>query len=170
MEIAPRICARIWLTRSFIKRHSSLGRAANLLLGNWQLSFLISTHTGFPFYPVTGTDVSLTGIGQDRPDVVGIPYAHTANPLVWMNVSAFTPNAAGAAYFDRYTNLTLFFQIHEHHRVKLRFEFFNTLNQTNFNAPVNSLKSATFGISQSSGDPRVLQFALKCVLNNRHDW
>ena len=52
-------------------------RGANLLLGNWQLSFLITAHTGFPFYPTTGTDASLTGIGQDRPNVVGSPYAHS---------------------------------------------------------------------------------------------
>ena len=59
------------------------------------------------------------------------------------------------------SNLTRFFQIREHHRVELRFEFFNTLNHTNFSAPVSSLKSAAFGVIQSAADPRILQFALK---------
>jgi hypothetical protein len=147
--------------------------AANLFLSNWQLSFLISAHTGFPFNPVTGTDASLTGVGQDRPNVVGTPYVSNVNPLVWINPSAFVSNAAGMygnagynsltgpGFFDLDTNLTRYFPIREHQRVELRFEFFNTLNHTNFNAPVNNLKSATFGLIQSSLDPRILQFAMK---------
>ena len=35
------------------------------------------------------------------------------------------------------------------------------LNHVNFNAPVANLHSATFGIIQSAGDPRILQFAAK---------
>jgi len=58
-------------------------------------------------------------------------------------------------------NLTRIFQIREHHRFELRFEFFNLLNRVNFNNPVNNLRSATFGTIQSAGDPRILQFALK---------
>jgi len=113
---------------------------------------------------VTGADASLTGIGQDRPNVVGNPYAHSANPLVWVNASAFVANSPGTygstgynaltapGFFDLDTNLTRFFPIREHQRIELRFEFFNTLNHTNFNAPVTSLKSSTFGIIQSSLD------------------
>ena len=59
------------------------------------------------------------------------------------------------------TNLTRYFPIREHQRFELRFEFFNVLNHTNFNAPVSRLSSATFGLIQSSGDPRILQFAAK---------
>lgn len=148
-------------------------RGTNLLLGNWRLSLLISAHTGFPFNPVTGTDASLTGVGQDRPNVVGSPYVRNTNTLVWINASAFAPNTAGTygnagynsltqpGYFDMDTNLTRFFPIREHHRIELRFEFFNTLNHTNFSAPQNSLKSSAFGVIQSSADPRILQFAAK---------
>ena len=148
-------------------------RGENLLLGNWQLSFLISAHTGFPFYPITGTDASLTGIGQDRPNVVGSPYLRNTNSLQWINASAFAPNAPGTygdagynslispGFFDMDTNLTRFFQIREHHRIELRFEFFNTLNHTNFSAPQSSLKSSAFGIIQAAADPRILQFAAK---------
>jgi len=62
-------------------------------------------------------------------------------------------------YFDMETNLTKYFPIRERQRFELRFEFFNAL--TNFNAPVNRLSSATFGVIQSSLDPRILQFAAK---------
>jgi hypothetical protein len=93
--------------------------------------------------------------------------------LVWIRASAFAPNAAGTygnagynsliarGYFDIDTNLTKYFPIRERQRFELRFEFFNALNHTNFNAPVNRLSSATFGVIQSSLDPRILQFAAK---------
>ena len=48
-------------------------------------------------------------------------------------------------------------------RFDLRFEFFNLLNHTNFNPPVSSRSSSTFGRIQSAGDPRILQFAAKFV-------
>jgi hypothetical protein len=59
------------------------------------------------------------------------------------------------------TNLTRFFVIRERHRFELRFEFFNTLNHTNFNAPVSRKSSSTFGLIQSAADPRILQLAAK---------
>jgi hypothetical protein len=162
------------MVNSFVYQSPKLAnRFANVLLSNWQLSFLISAHSGFPFNPLTGTDASLTGVGQDRPNVLGNPSATSANPLAWINPSAFVANAAGTygnagynsltgpGFFDIDTNLTRYFPIHENHRIQLRFEFFNTLNHTNFSAPVNSLKSSTFGIIQSSLDPRILQFAMK---------
>jgi hypothetical protein len=162
------------MVNSFVYQSPKLAnRFANVLLSNWQLSFLISAHSGFPFNPLTGTDASLTGVGQDRPNVVGNPYATSGNPLAWISPSAFVANAAGTygnagynsltgpGFFDIDTNLTRYFPIHENHRIQLRFEFFNTLNHTNFSAPVNSLKSSTFGIIQSSLDPRILQFAMK---------
>jgi hypothetical protein len=150
-------------------------QAENWLLGNWQLSFLITAHTGFPMYPSTGVDASLTGVGQDRPDVVGgiNPYVRNMQTLTWLNATAFIANAPGTygnagynsllapGFFDLDTNLTKFFPITERQRFELRFEFFNTLNHTNFNAPVNNLRSATFGVIQSAADPRILQFAAK---------
>jgi hypothetical protein len=148
-------------------------RATNWLLGNWQLSFLISAHSGFVFNPTTGVDASLTGVGQDRPNVVGSPYLRNTNTLQWLNAAAFAPNAPGTYgnagfnslqgpdFFDADANLTRFFQIREHHRVELRFEFFNVLNHVNFSPPVSNLHSSAFGVIQAAGDPWILQFALK---------
>jgi hypothetical protein len=162
------------LVNSFVYETPKLSnRETNLLLGNWHLSFLISTHTGFPFNPTTGTDASLTGVGQDRPNVVGSPYVRNTNTLVWVNARAFAPNGGGTygdagynsltqpGFFDMDMNLTRYFAIRERQRIELRFEFFNVLNHTNFNAPVSRLSSATFGLIQGAGDPRILQFAAK---------
>jgi hypothetical protein len=148
-------------------------RAVNAVAGNWQLGFLITARTGFPFMPLTGVDASLTSVGQDRPNVVGDPYVRDHSSLVWIKPGAFVPNTAGnygnaganslvgPGSFGWDTNLTKIFRIKERQRVDLRFEFFNMLNHTNFANPVNNLRSATFGLVQSSADPRLLQFALK---------
>jgi Carboxypeptidase regulatory-like domain len=148
-------------------------RIENQLLGNWQLGALISAHTGFPFTPFTGVDNSLTGVRQDRPNVVGNPYVRDTSSLVWISPAAFVANPSGTfgnagynslrapGYFDLDANLTRVFPIHEHQRLELRFEFFNLLNHTNLNTPVTSFSSATFGKIQSAGPPRILQFAAK---------
>ena len=69
----------------------------------------------------------------------------------------------GPGFFDLDANVTRRFQIREHKRFDLRFEFFNLLNHTNFNPPVSSSSSSTFGRIQSAGDPRILQLAAKFV-------
>ena len=148
-------------------------RTTNWLLGSWMLSFQITTHSGFLFSPTTGVDNSLTGVGQDRPNVVGNPYVRNTNTLVWLSASAFAANAAGTygnagvnslqgpSFFGMDSALSRFFPIREHQRVELRFEFFNVLNHVNFANPTSNLHSATFGEILSAADPRILQFALK---------
>jgi hypothetical protein len=148
-------------------------RGMNLILGNWQFSFLLTAHSGFLFNPTTGVDASLTSVGQDRPNVVGNPYVRNTNSLVWINAAAFVPNAPGTygdagynslqgpSFFDVDSNLTRFFQVREHQRFELRFEFFNVLNHVNFSNPVSNLHSSAFGQIQAASDPRILQFAAK---------
>jgi len=45
----------------------------------------------------------------------------------------------------------------------LRAEAFNIINHSNFGNPVSSLNSGSFGKIQTTGDPRIMQFALKYV-------
>jgi Carboxypeptidase regulatory-like domain len=148
-------------------------RLKDQLLGHWQLGALITVHTGFPFNPLTGVDDSRTGVGLDRPNVVGNPYVRNTNSLVWISPAAFVANSLGTfgdagynslrapGFFDLDANVTRSFQIREHQSFELRFEFFNLLNHTNFNAPVATLSSSSFGEIQSSADPRILQLAAK---------
>jgi hypothetical protein len=150
-------------------------RLVNAGAGGWQLAFLANIHTGFPFTLTTGTDQSFSGVGLDRPDIVPNvnPYVRNKKTLVWVNPAAFTPNAAGTfgttranslngpAYVDFDTTLMKGFRITEHQRFDLRFEFFNVFNHTNFNAPVSTRSSASFGIIQSSNPARIIQLAGK---------
>ena len=144
------------------------------IVGQWQLGTLLSVHTGFPFTPLTGVDNSLTGVRQDRPNVVGNPYVKNTSASVWINPAAFVGNPLGtfgnagynslraSSFFDLDANLARVFPIREHEQVQLRFEFFNALNHTNFNLPVATL-GATFGKLLSAGDPRIIQLAAKFV-------
>jgi hypothetical protein len=150
-------------------------RAVNAFAGHWQLASLFVVHSGFPFTPSTGVDNSLTGVKQDRPNVVGSPYIRDTNSLIWIDPLAFAANPLGTfgnagynsligpRFFDLDASLTRSFPIREHQRFDLRFEFFNLLNHTNFSLPMSSKSSATFGRILSSADPRILQFAAKFV-------
>jgi hypothetical protein len=142
-------------------------------VGGWQLGTLLSFHSGFPFTPTSGVDNSLTGVGQDRPDVVGSPYVRNATPLVWINAAAFQLNAPGTfgnagynsligpRFFGMDANLSHSIHVTERHQLQLRFEFFNLLNHTNYSNPASNRSAATFGRIQSSSDPRILQLAAK---------
>ena len=55
------------------------------------------------------------------------------------------------------------FPIAEAKTLQLRAEAFNVLNHANFNNPVSTLNSGTFGQIQKAGDPRIMQFAFKVV-------
>jgi hypothetical protein len=146
----------------------------NRLLGNWQLAPIISIHSGNWFEPLTGLDNSLTGIGNDRPNVIGNPYMRsTTGSLQWLNPSAFAPNALGTfgnagmnsllgpGYFDADVDVSRYFTIHENQKLELRFEFFNMGNNVNFSTPDNHLQDSTFGQILGDVSPRILEFALR---------
>ena len=67
--------------------------------------------------------------------------------------------------FNNDLAVTRTFKLAGSQNVQVRWEVFNVINHVNFNAPVASLNSASFGQIQSTatngGDPRIMQFALK---------
>jgi hypothetical protein len=145
----------------------------NRLLGNWQVAPLISVRTGLWFTPVTGVDNSLTGIGLDRPNVVGDPYSTTSNVLQWLNPGSFVANPLGTfgnagsfslvgpKYFGIDVAVTRTFQVWESHKLEMRFEAFNAGNQTRLANPIANLSSAQFGRITSAAEPRILQLGMK---------
>ena len=147
----------------------------NRVLGHWQLAPLVSMHSGLWFSPTTGVDNSLTGVGLDRPNMVGNPYVRNTSTQQWLNPAAFAANPVGTfgnagAYslqgpgvFNLDMALSRSFQVRESHRLEVRFEAFNSLNHVNFANPASSLSSAQFGRISSAGAPRILQFAMKYV-------
>jgi hypothetical protein len=151
-----------------------VGRA----LGGWMLSGMVSYASGRPIHVLSGQDYSLTGVGWDRPDLVGNPVReHSSRDdmiLRYFNTSAFIANQSGmygnAARNLIYgpsqstTDLSLVksFPLSERlGRVQFRAEFYNAWNQVNFGNPENRLNNRLFGQIQSAGDPRIVQLALR---------
>ena len=141
--------------------------------GNWQLSGIFTYQTGTWLTVTDGTDVSLTGLGGDRPNAIGD--WQLSNPTIsqWFNTSAFAKQAAGSfgnagrnvvlgpSAWNLDTGLWRTFPIRERVKVDARFEAFNVLNHTRFNVPVVALNAGNFGQITSARDPRILQVAMK---------
>jgi hypothetical protein len=155
------------------------------ILGQWQISPIVSMHTGLVMNATTGVDISQTGIGLDRPNPI-LPNARlsASDPTRYLNRAAFQNPAPGtfgnlgrdvlvppgAINFD--LSLSRRFHVKERWQLEARAEGLNVINHPNFAAPGTSLSSSTFGVitstlgsanggASSPGDPRILQFALK---------
>jgi hypothetical protein len=151
------------------------GRWANRLLGNWEASGIITKHTGFWINTGSGKDNSLTGIGADRPTVVGDSRVSNPSLTEWFNPAAFQPNAMGTFGNSGRNNiqgpggftfdlaLMRRFSVTERQKVEARAEAFNILNHPVFGNPRTSLTDANIGRIFSSNDPRIMQFALKYI-------
>jgi hypothetical protein len=145
----------------------------NIVAGGWRLAPIFVMHSGTWFSPMTGSDNSLSGVGHDRPNVVGNPYIRNLATLHWIDPNAFVPNPLGtfgnagsdSLLAPKYTNVDVALSrtIHagESHQFELRFEAFNTFNHANFSRPNNNLHSSTFGVIRSDAGPRILQAAVK---------
>ncbi len=143
------------------------------LLSDWSLAPLLSAQSGGWFTPLTGTDNSLTGVGLDRPNIVGSLYLRNSATHQWLNASGFSPNATGTfgnarafslegpSYVSLDVALSRFFTIHNEHNLEARFEAFNSLNHPNFQTPTATESSSTFGKILTANSPRILQFAMK---------
>jgi len=161
-------------------------RFAKALTKDWQLAPVIALYTGQPNTVTTGSDVSLTGVNADRPNVVaGVP--SLPNTLTqWFNPAAFAGGCTTAAYVgnpscvplgtfgnagrDVFHNpgtiqwdmsVSRKFQITERWKIELRSDFFNIMNHANWNAPATGLTSTTFGQVTTFGSPRLIQMAMK---------
>jgi hypothetical protein len=148
------------------------------VLGGWSLSGLVTAATGLPVFVVSGQDFSLTGVGFDRPNLLGNPVlSHSSRSAMiqkFFNTADFTANlpgqygSAGRNLFSgpglSNTNISLVksFRISERlGQLQFRSEFFNLLNQVNFGQPDGTFVDKTFGQIQTAADPRILQFALR---------
>lgn len=149
------------------------------LLGGWQHNGIVSLYSGTPFSIVSGLDNSLSGVNQDRADLVGslrlTEGAKGARILRYFDTTAFALNregtfgtsgrnilrGPGSVNLDMsiFKNIPLW----EKHTFQLRGEFFNVPNRTNLGNPNGNFSATTFGRITSAGNPRILQIALKYI-------
>jgi hypothetical protein len=154
--------------------------ALRYVLGGWQLNGILVAQTGAPLNITDGFDNSLTGIGGDRPDLIGNPKLDNSRPrgeriLKWFNTAAYAASSPGTfGNLGRNTgrgpvpvnlDASLFkafpIPFAEGHRLEFRGEFFNAINRVNLGNPNTSLTNALFGRITSAGDPRIIQLGLR---------
>ncbi|MCE5310995.1 MAG: TonB-dependent receptor [Acidobacteriales bacterium] len=147
----------------------------------WQLAGFHRLQTGAPFMVTTGSDVALTGVGYDRPDLVHTPSLPDGRSkqqelAQWFDTSAFVANqpgqygnvgrnilrAPGLFTWDLSVqkNFPLF---GERRKLQFRTDFMNIMNHANFAEPSAVLASpGTMGrITSTNGGARVVQLALR---------
>lgn len=162
------------------KRFLSNGRYTNMFAGGWQVSAIVSVHTGLPFTVTSTQDFSNTNSYSPRPDRT---CKGTGPKTVdeWFNTNCFTTDALSQALANSTPrfgtsrrsilwapgtqNWDLAFikrtPINERVSVELRGELFNAFNHTNFGTPGAVYGTQTFGVISSSSGPRDVQLAVK---------
>ncbi len=126
---------------------SNMGRAADAVLGGWEVSGIATFKGGIPI-GIFGNDQPSYG-GNPRPNVVG--NVHVSHPTTheWFNTGAFQFAPYGSfgnapryfsdlrgPHFQNWdTALEKNWKFGESMRVQFRFETFNTFNHPNFYAP-----------------------------------
>lgn len=148
-------------------------------VAGWQISGLIQLQSGLPLNVTDGQDISHTGIGLDRPNVVGNPVlsssrSRAAKAARYFNTAAYAYQAVGTfgnsqrnslfgpGYEDVDLALMKNFRVTETTRFQFRGEAFNLLNRVNFSNPDGKLSDgANFGRITAASDPRLIQLALK---------
>lgn len=156
----------------------SASRPLRVLLGNWQVSGILTAQSGDALTVLAGQDQSGTASDQDHGQLVGAPYGSGAcsgggSCLNWLNPNSFQLPAPGAFGNTRKggfigpgslgwdAGLMKEFPMGERTKWQFRAEFFNVLNHTIFNDPNNIVSGGGFGGIFGAADPRIGQLALK---------
>ena len=167
---------------------ANMNRVLNQVVGGWQASTIVSTHTGFPL-AIGDNDGDATGTGGrgPRPDC-GVQQVFKRSQLApnfggfqWMSASGFSQPAPGhfgncpaqgpidgPGYFDADIGLMKNFHFTEAVYLQFRTDFLNAFNNVNLGHPDTgwSASTSTFGqIGPAAGTgsqpARNIQFALK---------
>jgi hypothetical protein len=170
---------------------TSLGRKAQRILNDWELSGLVTFATGAPFTPTftTTNGEDITG-SSDGPRIVA-----TCNPVLGRSqrtfnqefntscfalppVGTFGNAAPGMLYgpginnFDMSLGKRIQLGSSDQRYLRFRAETFNTFNHTQFltwntaaqfNPTTGAQVNAIFGTPASARNPRTMQFSLKAV-------
>jgi hypothetical protein len=152
------------------------------LLGEWQLSGLLTFQSGFPFTVLLADDRAnigdTAGLRPDRLADGNLP-TDQRTPQRWFDTSAFAVPAqftfgnAGRNIIEQDGIRNIDFglmkniplrMIGETHALQIRAEFFNVFNFVNFDRPLSTIARAGFGqVTATSTDARQIQFGLKYV-------
>ena len=162
---------------------SGMNKAADAILGGWQLTGIMVANSGPAFNTTVPRDIANIGgrVGAERPNIIGDPFSGVSGgPEQYINLAAFgEPDpftfgtlgrnallADGLFQFD--IGLFKNFKLTERIGLQFRSEFFNAFNNVNFGKP-NSNFDAGPGVFGSIGglaagqSARQIQFGLKIL-------
>lgn len=162
---------------------SNWSRPANEILGGWQLSGILTAHSGLPISmtPASNNTVGAASYGfNQRPNIVpGVsPVPQDQNIHDWINPAAFSqaaPFTFGDAprflsdlrapkYFNWDLGIQKYWTIRENMRAQFRMEMFNAFNHPNFFVPDSNLgdvSNKSFGTITGAYPARSIQLAGK---------
>jgi hypothetical protein len=151
-------------------------------LDSWEIGGIITLASGLPFNVYTGIDQSLTGVGIDRPDLIGNPNLSASRPTAQKVSEYYNANAFGLAPLGQYGNFGRDVLIgpgqanvdfsalknlpisEKLGTLQLRFEFFNFFNRPYFAiSPYGSCTCDPNGnkLQSVAGIARQIQFGAK---------
>ena len=161
------------------------GTIVRKLATGWQLGGILRASSGDFMTIVSGQDRALNGFfgmaatatspagGQRATQVLANPYGDRHSTTHYLNALAFTQPALGAygnagassiegpGYWQIDMALSRNFQVREGQRLEVRAEAFNLTNHFIPLDPNVTVASNTFGQITSSGNARIMQFALR---------
>ncbi len=156
-------------------------RAANAVLGGWQLNGIVTFSTGFPLRP-TAANTARAGNGYLRPNNDGRSaklsgpaaerldeYFDTSvfsqpEPFTFGNTGRLLPDVRRPATRNWDFSLFKHFNLTEDLRLQFRAEFFNFTNTPVFAGPNTAVNNRNFGrITAQANAPRQIQFGLKLL-------
>lgn len=151
------------------------GKAAQYILGDWQLNGIVSYFGATPIELVTGANTLgvASAVGQ-RPNYTGAPlYLNTNDATQHLNPAAFVQPAAGqlgtlgkgSVRGKPITNIDFSlaknWRFKERYGIQFRTEFFNVFNHTNFTGYDVDIRNGSFGTLNAAQAPREIQLGLK---------
>lgn len=144
-------------------------------LGAWQLSGITMIQAGMPLNIGIQGDRAGTGVGNQRPNVVGDWRLQDRTPDRWFDPAAFALPALGT-FGNLGRNVLIgpgmnnwdisaqkFFRISERIKTEFRVEMFNAPNHTSHWSVATTVGASNFGQVTNAMDPRTFQFALKVL-------
>jgi hypothetical protein len=128
-------------------------------VGGWELAGITTIESGRPFTPTTGADIANTGIGGQRPDLVGKPVVDCSKSKLigCINADAFARPAAftygntprnilrGPGSVTTDLSLAKDIRLTGQKQLQVRLQGFNVFNNVNFSNPNAVFGTANFG-------------------------
>jgi hypothetical protein len=159
-------------------------RALRIAANGWQIAPLIRILSGAPYNVTSGSDISLTGMGNDRPNVVsGVSFTtgkkvtqSNSGNRAFFNAAAFSTSTVtagsfgnagrnilrGPNYYNVDASLSRIFKVYDRVNLNLRLEAFNLFNHPFFNSfTTANPNSSSFGWANGTSDQRLMQAAAK---------